>query len=115
MNEYKWCGVLIWQLGQVTRRLDTTMADVEMKTQDENNKDGQKTEQTKPSQTPLAEIKANSALIDKAVSTIEPRFTQRVLRSLTASRKRADASTLRNAIEEIYPNGTCYSMQVSRS
>jgi len=89
--------------------LDTAMADEQMKTHDDANN---KTEHTKPSPTPLAEIKANAALIDRAVSTIEPRFTQRVLRSLTASRKRADASALRNAVEEICPHGACCSLPV---
>jgi len=87
------------------------MADVEMKKQDDN----LKTEETKAPPTPLAQIKANSVLIGKAVSTIEPRFTQRVLRSLTALRKRADASTLRDAVEEIYPKGERDGVQVSHS
>lgn len=62
---------------------------------------------------PLAEIKSNVALIDKGVSTLEPRFTHRVLRSLTALRKRTDAAVLRNAVEEIYPKGlSLYSIAV---
>ncbi|KAF9445730.1 diphenol oxidase-A2 [Macrolepiota fuliginosa MF-IS2] len=75
------------------------------------NKDGKKDEEKKteesktppPPPTPLAEIKSNIALIDRAVSTLEPRFTHRVLRSLTALRRRTDAVVLRNAIDEIYP------------
>jgi len=91
------------------------MADVEMKKQDDSHKAELKTEETKAPPTPLAQIKANSVLIDKAVSTIEPRFTQRVLRSLTALRKRADASTLRDAVEEIYPKGERDGVQVTHS
>ncbi|KXN84058.1 26S proteasome non-ATPase regulatory subunit 3 [Leucoagaricus sp. SymC.cos] len=81
------------------------MADVEMKKQDEKKKE-EKKEETKtppPPPTPLAEIKANVALIDKAVSTLEPRFTHRVLRSLTALRKRTDPTVLINAVDDIYP------------
>lgn len=85
------------------------MADVEMKK--DNKKDDEKKDETKPAPppppppTPLAEIKSNIALIDRAVSTLEPRFTHRVLKSLTALRRRTDATVLRNAVEEIYSKG----------
>ena len=55
--------------------------------------------------TPTAEIKSNIALIERAVADLEPRFTHRVLRSLTALRKRLDNKILRDAIEENYPSG----------
>ena len=55
--------------------------------------------------TPTAEIKSNIALIERAVADLEPRFTHRVLRSLTALRKRLDNKILRDAIEENYPPG----------
>jgi len=51
----------------------------------------------------LAEIKANFVFIDKAVSTLEPRFTHRVLRTLTSLLKKIDETILRKAIEEGYP------------
>ena len=84
------------------------MADVEMKpadtTQDkpEDNKD---VEEPPPPPTPAAEIKSNIALIEKAVWSLEPRFTHRVLRSFTALRKKLDDAVLREAIQEVYPTG----------
>jgi len=70
-------------------------------------KDG-KTEAKPPSPpppTPSAEIKNNAALIERAVSTLEPRFTHRVLRSLTQLRKRLDATVLKEATMALYPKG----------
>jgi 26S proteasome regulatory subunit N3 len=88
------------------------MADVEMKPKESKKDDDQKESNKTP--TPLVEIKSNVALIDKAVSTLEPRFTHRVLRSLTALRKRTDAAVLKNAVEEIYSKGLpIYSIAVS--
>ncbi|TFK34472.1 PCI domain-containing protein [Crucibulum laeve] len=81
------------------------MTDVEMKPADkvaEEKKEEAKDE--KPSlPTPTAEIKSNIALIDRAVSTLEPRFTHRVLRTLATLRKRIDDGVLRTTIEEAYP------------
>ena len=58
-------------------------------------------------QTPSAveEIKSNIMLIERAVSTLEPRFTHRVLRSLTHLRRRLNHRVLREAIAEVYPKG----------
>ncbi|EFI27059.1 diphenol oxidase-A2 [Coprinopsis cinerea okayama7 len=82
------------------------MTDVEMKPADDKKKEEtkkeEKKEEPKPQLTPLAEIKANAALLERAVSSFEPRFTHRVLRTLTALRKRIDFTVLRNAVEEIY-------------
>jgi hypothetical protein len=39
------------------------------------------------------------------VSTLEPRFTIRVLRSLTALRKRLDDKALCDAVSEVYTQG----------
>ncbi|KAH9833330.1 diphenol oxidase-A2 [Rhodofomes roseus] len=83
------------------------MADVEMKPVDEEKKaeEGKKEEakeQSAPPLTPVAEIKANVALIERAVSTLEPRFMHRVLRTLGALRKKLDDSVLREAISEVY-------------
>jgi len=88
------------------------MADIEMKAaenkaKDEGKKEEKKQEEApKPPPSPVAEIKSNIALIERAVSTLEPRFTHRVLRTLTALRKRIDATVLRNAIEEVYTKGS---------
>ena len=84
------------------------MADVEMKpadsTQDKPEDKKDVKEQTPPP-TPTAEIKANIALIEKAVWSLEPRFTHRVLRSFTALRKKLDDGVLREAIQDVYPTG----------
>ncbi|KAI0918573.1 hypothetical protein AcW1_009573 [Taiwanofungus camphoratus] len=87
------------------------MADVEMKPPvdekkiqgDETKSTGEESKDKKPS-SPVAEIKSNAALIERAVSTLEPRFTHRVLRSLTSLRKRLDDKVLRDAVEDVYTN-----------
>ncbi|KAA1472060.1 hypothetical protein DENSPDRAFT_838215 [Dentipellis sp. KUC8613] len=81
------------------------MADVEMKPADAKSKEevSKDTKTTSPPLSPVAEIKSNAALIEKAVHNIEPRFTHRVLRSLAAIRKRLDDKVLHDAIVEIYP------------
>lgn len=88
------------------------MPDVEMKLAEEKGKkdgkkDDEKKEEVKVPPTPVAEIKSNIALIDRAVSTLEPRFTHRVLRTLTSLRKRIDDKVLRDSIEDLYPKGEC--------
>ena len=55
--------------------------------------------------TPIVQVR-NLPLIDRAVSTLEPRYTLRVLRTLTALRKRLNAKALFEAIEAIYPAST---------
>ncbi|KAI0044948.1 diphenol oxidase-A2 [Auriscalpium vulgare] len=80
------------------------MADVEMKPADEKveeKQEGKEVPTSPPS--PVAEIKSNITLIDRAVSTLEPRFTHRVLRTLTALRKRLNEQILRESISEVYP------------
>src|SRR5579863_4544771 len=79
------------------------MADVEMK--DEKTKVDAKDGVTTPPLSPVAEMKSNVALIERAVSTLEPRFTIRVLRSLTALRKRLDDKALCDAVSEVYSQG----------
>lgn len=87
------------------------MPDVEMKAEAKTGNE-KPTEEQKPTPiSPLIEIRNNVALIDRAVSTLEPRFTHRVLRTLTALRKRLDDSILRNAIESIYTQGAIYLCQ----
>ncbi|KAH8113936.1 PCI domain-containing protein [Phellopilus nigrolimitatus] len=92
--------------------------DVEMKPVDENSKEkdtkdskgtdkdkkgkDKKEEPAPPPPTPAQEIKTNVALIEKGVSMLEPRFTHRVLRSLTSLRKKLDDKVLREAIEDVY-------------
>ncbi|KIJ55459.1 hypothetical protein M422DRAFT_57875 [Sphaerobolus stellatus SS14] len=56
---------------------------------------------TKPL-TPVEEIKSNIALIGRAVTTLEPRFTHKVLRSLTNLRRKVDERVLRDVIGEVY-------------
>lgn len=86
-------------------------ADVDMKTADEKNKKVEDSEPAPtPPPTPFAELKANIALIERAVTTLEPRFTHRVLRSLTAQRRKVDDKILRSVIEDVYSKGTCRSV-----
>ena len=93
------------------------MSDVEMKSANpkaeeqvkpEGEKPGDKKEEKNAPLTPpsvAAEIKANISFIERGVTTLEPRFTHRVLRTLTALRKRLNGEVLRDAISEIYPPG----------
>ncbi|TFY75365.1 hypothetical protein EWM64_g8646 [Hericium alpestre] len=84
------------------------MADVEMKPADDKAKkeETKNAEKNKPEPpTPVAEIKSNAALIEKAVANIEPRFMHRVLRSLAALRKRLNDKVLYDAVNEIFPKG----------
>ena len=91
-------------------------ADVEMKPVDNpsskdtkvDENDAQKKEEddAKPAPpSPAAEIKSNVSFLDRAVATLEPRFTRRVLRTLTALRKRLDDQVLREAISDVCPRG----------
>jgi hypothetical protein len=79
------------------------MADVEMK--EAKSKVDAKDDIATPPLSPVSEIKSNVTLIERAVSTLEPRFTIRVLRSLSALRKRLDDKALCDAVSEIYPQG----------
>lgn len=56
-----------------------------------------------PPVSPATEIKNNAVLIERAVSTLEPRFTHRVLRSLTTLRKKLNAGVLKEATGALYP------------
>ncbi|EJU02426.1 diphenol oxidase-A2 [Dacryopinax primogenitus] len=51
---------------------------------------------------PNVEIKQNLVLIDRAVTTLEPRFTHRVLRTLNHLRKKLNDEVLSKAVEECY-------------
>jgi 26S proteasome regulatory subunit N3 len=89
------------------------MPDVEMKPAEDKKdkkdekkgKKEEKKEEPVPPPTPQAEIKTNLLLIDRAVSTLEPRFTHRVLRTLTGLRRRLDDAILKEVVETAYPKG----------
>ncbi|WVW83688.1 hypothetical protein I302_105709 [Kwoniella bestiolae CBS 10118] len=52
------------------------------------------------------EILNNITLIGRAVSTIEPRFTIRVLRTLTTLRKKLSKAVLKNVLDQAFPKGS---------
>ncbi|ODO08966.1 26S proteasome regulatory subunit N3 [Cryptococcus wingfieldii CBS 7118] len=52
------------------------------------------------------EILNNISLIGRAVTTIEPRFTVRVLRTLTSLRKKAGKEDLREVLNQAFPKGS---------
>ncbi|KAH9973806.1 PCI domain-containing protein [Lactifluus volemus] len=79
------------------------MADVEMKDAKSKGEVKDAVAIPPPPLSPVSEIKSNVTLIERAVSTLEPRFTIRVLRSLTALRKRLDDKALCDAVCEVYP------------
>ena len=87
----------------------STMPDVEIKPSEAKPAEEKPKIEEKPAPpapiSPVVAIKNNVALIDRGVSTLEPRFTHRVLRTLTALRKRLDDTVLRNAVEAIYAHG----------
>ncbi len=56
-----------------------------------------------PTSHPPTEIKLNLILLDRAVHAIEPRFSARVLRTLTTLRKKLEKETLKEVIESSYP------------
>ncbi|EIN08413.1 PCI-domain-containing protein [Punctularia strigosozonata HHB-11173 SS5] len=82
------------------------MADVEMKPADKAAKSKEQEEKKEEKKelppTPLQEIRANLALIERGVSTLEPRFTNRVLRTLTSLRKKITDAVLLEVIEDVY-------------
>ena len=80
------------------------MADVEMKKAEDKSKPDEEEKPPVPL-TPLQEVKANVTLIDRAVANLEPRFTHRVLRTLSSLRKKLDENIIRNAIDEMYLRG----------
>jgi hypothetical protein len=98
-------------LSQRTRQFTfMSLEDVEMKQSEEDKKQEQPEEtkeikETTPQLTPASEIVANLGLIDRAVSTLEPRFTHRVLRSLTSLRKKLSSKVLEDAIKQSYLAG----------
>lgn len=81
--------------------------DVEMSTVTEQ----PKTEEKPPAPiklTPAQEIKANIALIQRGVSSMEPRFSHRVLRTLTGMRKQLNAQVVTQAITENLVKGLSF-------
>lgn len=87
--------------------------DVDMKSSEDKSKKEEETEAVPAPLTPFAELKANIALIERAVTTLEPRFTHRVLRSLTAQRRKVDDKVLRNVIEDVYSKGAFHPLDVT--
>jgi 26S proteasome regulatory subunit N3 len=89
------------------------MADVEMKPVDKkSDKDTKDTKDKEESSStpaappsPASEIKTNLALIHRGVISLEPRFTNRVLRSLNTLRKKLNGAILRDVIAEVYAKG----------
>jgi 26S proteasome regulatory subunit N3 len=49
------------------------------------------------------EIKQNLTLINRAVHNLEPRFTARVLRTLTGLRKKLYREALQEVVNDLYP------------
>ncbi|ADV20103.1 26S proteasome regulatory subunit N3 [Cryptococcus gattii E566] len=89
------------------------MANQPEKLADANNKDaGEKAQETE--EKPVVEtvtsveeeILNNIALIGRAVNTIEPRFTIRVLRTLTSLRKKLTKNTLKSVLDDAFPKGS---------
>ena len=80
---------------------DVEMKDVESSIDEKTNSASPKPQPPSP----VEELKSNITLIERAVSTLEPRFTHRVLRSLTYLRRRMDANVLRETIAEVYVKG----------
>ncbi|WVQ82190.1 hypothetical protein IAT38_004318 [Cryptococcus sp. DSM 104549] len=90
------------------------MANTTTKATDPEVKDGDKKavepEVKKPVEAPVLtveeEILANITLIGRAVPALEPRFTIRVLRTLTSLRKKLTKSALKNVLEQAFPKGS---------
>jgi len=72
--------------------------DVEMKPADEETK-----EISEAASLVLADLKQNIALLQRAVETIESRFTTRVLRTAASIRRRINANILAQAVRDNYP------------
>jgi len=53
----------------------------------------------------FTEILGNITVIGRAVSTMEPRYTTRVLRTLTTTRKKLDKDHMRNILNQAFPQG----------
>jgi 26S proteasome regulatory subunit N3 len=85
------------------------MADVNMKagdkSADDKPKDTTPAKPPPPPPSPAAEIKANLGLIHRGVVSLEPRFTNRVLRGLTTLRKKLTSAIFRDVVSEVYAKG----------
>lgn len=82
--------------------------DVEMKVDEsaDTKKDEKVEAPPPPPLTPAQIISANIALVERAVSTLEPRFTHRVLRTHNALRKKLDSVVLAEQIRTLWSKGT---------
>ncbi|OJJ43402.1 hypothetical protein ASPZODRAFT_154591 [Penicilliopsis zonata CBS 506.65] len=65
--------------------------------------DAQKTEEVDPRAKAIQDIKANFTLLERAVTHFDPRFTLRVLRSISSMRKHITPDVLTEVIVETYP------------
>ncbi|WVR07220.1 hypothetical protein IAU60_004261 [Kwoniella sp. DSM 27419] len=61
------------------------------------------------------EILNNITLIGRAVTTIEPRFTIRVLRTLTTLRKKLNKEALKSVLDQAFPKGSKTGQQLIAS
>ncbi|KZV92690.1 hypothetical protein EXIGLDRAFT_718141 [Exidia glandulosa HHB12029] len=75
--------------------------DVEMKVDDETKKEEKPEAPAPVPLTPAQIITANIALVERAVSTLEPRFTHRVLRGHNALRRKLDSAILAEVVRNV--------------
>jgi 26S proteasome regulatory subunit N3 len=71
-------------------------------------KEKEKEKEAPPKLTPNQEIKENVAMIQRGVSSMEPRFAHRVLRTLTGMRKTLTAEVVARAIDENLVKGNVF-------
>ncbi|OCF36915.1 26S proteasome regulatory subunit N3 [Kwoniella heveanensis BCC8398] len=99
-----------------TAKLQEPTKDVEKKDGEES---GSSTDKEVKVQVPVLtteeEILNNITLIGRAVTTIEPRFTIRVLRTLTTLRKKLDKDVLKKALDQAFPKGSKTGQQLIAS
>ncbi|KAG7571407.1 hypothetical protein FFLO_00590 [Filobasidium floriforme] len=85
---------------EVTQGIDTR-TDAQKDKQETSTKDVKPTPLTVPQ-----EIKQNLTLINRAVHNLEPRFTARVLRTLTGLRKKVYREALQEVVNDVYPKSS---------
>ncbi|WVF71655.1 hypothetical protein IAT40_006463 [Kwoniella sp. CBS 6097] len=100
-----------------TAKLQEPTKDVEKKKDGEGEGEGEEKEVKVevPVLTTEEEILANIALIGRAVTTTEPRFTIRVLRTLTSLRKKLDKDVLKKVLDQAFPKGSKTGQQLIAS
>ncbi|OCF40348.1 26S proteasome regulatory subunit N3 [Kwoniella heveanensis CBS 569] len=99
-----------------TAKLQEPTKDVEKKDGEESGSSTDKEVKVEvPVLTTEEEILNNITLIGRAVTTIEPRFTIRVLRTLTTLRKKLDKVVLKKALDQAFPKGSKTGQQLIAS